>query len=202
MLHPINIAIEGLINEVIVLQLLNHVGLTPGLIRGRSGKHQLLQNLSQFNQAAKFANWLVIVDLDEDADCAPNYLKDILPVPSERMRLRVCVRAIESWLLADRENLAQYLKISPARIPYEPEAESDPKTTFINLARRSRSKALREDIVPRPDSGGQEGPGYVARIIEFVTSSEHQWRPEVASKSSESLRRCIAALELWKKTQS
>jgi hypothetical protein len=114
------------------------------------------------------------------------------------MLLRIPVRAIEAWLMGDRERLAGFLNISVDLIPLNPDIETNPKTTLINLARRCRKTALREDIVPRAGSGAPVGPGYTGRIQEFVLQSKHRWRPEVAAESSDSLKRCIKALQNWK----
>jgi hypothetical protein len=112
----------------------------------------------------------------------------------------VAVRAVEAWLLADAERLAAFLGIRAALIPRDPDAEHDPKTTLVNLARRSRRRAIREDIVPREGSGGRVGPGYVGRLIEFVTAAENGWRPGVAAGRSDSLRRCLEALQVLRAT--
>ena len=110
------------------------------------------------------------------------------------MCFRLAVRAIESWLLADAEQLAAFLRVSSAKIPVNPDGEHDPKMTLVNLARYSTKKNIREDMVPREGSGGKVGPGYVGRVIEFA----QLWRPEVAAERSDSLRRCLAALETLK----
>jgi hypothetical protein len=115
------------------------------------------------------------------------------------MQLRVAVRAIEAWLLADAEHLAAFLRVPRARIPPDPDAEPDPKNTLIALARRGSNRAICSDIVPRQGSGGRVGPGYSGRIIEFVSGAAHPWRPEVAVQRSDSLRRCVAALRNLKR---
>jgi len=71
-------------------------------------------------------------------------------------------------------------------------AVDNPKRELVNLARGSRLKAIREDMVPRPGSGRSEGPAYVSRLIEFASDS---WRPSEARSRSESLQRCCQALE-------
>jgi len=195
---PVHIAVEGITDQAVIARVLHYIGLTPGLMRGLRGKAYLLQQLSKYNAAARFANWFAVVDLDQDADCAPDYIRQILPKQSEGMLLRIPVRAIEAWLMADRERLAAFLNISIDHVPQNPDLESNPKTAFVNLARRCRQTALREDIVPRPGSGAQVGPGYAGRIQEFVSQSPHRWRPEIAAENSDSLKRCINALQNWK----
>lgn len=68
-----------------------------------------------------------------------------------------------------------------------------PKQALVNLARTSRRRAIRDDMVPREGSGRAVGPGYTSRIIEFVSN---HWRPEQAAHVSDSLRRAIARLEI------
>lgn len=193
---PVNVLVEGITDEVIVRRLFEYTGLTCGVVYGKSGKAVLLERLPNYNQAARFAPWLAVVDLDQDAECAPPFVHSVLPNPTVGMQFRVAVRAIEAWLLADAERLAVFLGIPVARIPSNPDAEPDPKRVLITLARRSRRRAIREDIVPREGSGGRVGPGYPGRLIEFVTATEHLWRPEVAMQRSDSLRRCVEALQI------
>jgi len=191
---PVNVLVEGITDKVVVRCLLEHAGLICGTVYGKSGKASLLERLPNYNQAARFTSWLVVVDLDQDAECAPPFVQSILLNPADGMLLRVAVRAIEAWLLADAERLADFLGIRAARIPSNPDAEPDPKTTFINLARKSRRGTIRKDIVPREGSGSRVGPGYTGRLIEFVMAAEHPWRPDVAAQRSDSLRRCLESL--------
>jgi len=190
--------VEGITDEIVVRRVLEHVGLTCGTVYGKEGKGVLLERLPKYNQAARFYPWLVVVDLDQDAECAPPFVQSVLPNPAEGMQLRVAVHAIEAWLLADTERLSAFLSIPVARIPLNPDAELDPKTTLVNLARRSRRKAIREDMVPRERSGSRVGPGYPGRLVEFVVAAEHPWRPDVAMQHSDSLRRCVETLQALK----
>ncbi len=195
---PVNVLVEGITDEIVVRRILAHVELTCGVVYGKSGKSDLLKRLPNYNQAARFTPWLVVVDLDQDAECAPPFAQNVLPNPTDGMHLRVAVHAIEAWLLADAERLSAFLGIRAALIPSNPDIEPDPKSTLINLARRSRRRAIREDIVPRDGSGGRVGPGYTGRLIEFVTATKHLWRPDVAVQHSDSLRRCTDALQALK----
>jgi len=103
------------------------------------------------------------------------------------MLLRIAVRTIESWLLADRERIAEFLSIDSSLVPLNPEADPSPKRTLVDLARRSRNSKVRRDLVPRPGSGREEGSLYTYRIAEYV---ELLWDPEAAAQRSDSLRRC------------
>jgi hypothetical protein len=109
------------------------------------------------------------------------------------MCFRVAVRAVEAWLLADGEAIAGFLGVARTAIPSRsPDDLDDPKRMLVEIAKSSRRREIREDMVPRPASGRSVGPAYASRLIEFATSA---WRPEVAAMCSESLRRAIASLE-------
>jgi hypothetical protein len=48
---------------------------------------------------------------------------------------RFAVNELESWLLADREGLANFLGIAVSRMPICPEREEFPKKTLVNISR-------------------------------------------------------------------
>lgn len=188
-------AVEGDVDEAVIRRVGQFSGLTIGKIYGRTGKQPLLRSIRGYNNAARFSPWVVLVDLDSDCECAPPYVQRWLPHPSPFMCFRTAVRAVESWLLADRERVATWLGINVARIPIDPDSIDDPKQVLINLARRSRRVSLRNDIVPREGSGRIIGPLYNPRLIAFVDDINQGWRPEVACSASDSLARCLASMQ-------
>jgi hypothetical protein len=200
-LPPVSLLVEGPIDRIIGQRLLQYVGLSCGKAYGEHGKPDLLERLPKYNQAAKspFSPWLAIVDLDLDADCAPDFVRMSLDTPAEFMRFRVAVHAIEAWLMADADNMGRFLHVPSRRFPSNPDAENDPKQTLVNLVRRycTREK-VKEAMVPRERSGALVGPGYNTLLHEFVETTSYQWRPEVAIHHSDSLRRCIGALRTLK----
>jgi hypothetical protein len=187
-------AVEGPVDEAILRAVLEHVGLRTGDIYGKQGKPDLRKKIRGYNQAARHSPWVILVDLDHDAECAPNLLRSWLPHPSPYMNFRVAVRKIEAWLLADRDRVANFLGISVSKVPGNPDGLDDPKQTMISLASRSRRGHIRQDMVPRPESGRQVGPAYPSRLIEFVNDPLRSWRPDVAAENSDSLRRFLLSL--------
>jgi hypothetical protein len=187
-------AVEGLADEVLLKRICDSVGASVGQVYGRYGKSYILKNLNGYNHSAQFRHWVVLVDLDNDGPCVPEVLPRWLPAPSRLMRLRVAVRELESWLLADSERIAKFLGVAVAEIPADPDSIADPKRLMVQLARSSRRRAIREDMVPNVGSGQQVGPAYTSRMIEFIQSVESGWRPDVAAGNSDSLRRCISAI--------
>lgn len=187
-------AVEGDIDETVVRRVLEHAGFNLGTVHGRLGKARLLTSLPGYNSAARHAPWIVLVDLDRDCDCAPTCIRQWLPHASEKMCFRAAVRAIEAWLLADRERIARFLGISENRVPRNPDELNNPKQVLVNLARDSRHAGVRQDIVPNARSGRAVGPLYNLRMIEFIEDKANGWRVDEAAGVSESLGRWVNRL--------
>lgn len=187
----ISAAVEGIIDEAIVRKLIAHTGAMPDAIYGKQGKSLLRAKIQGYNNAARHAPWIILVDLDQDYECAPPLLNSWLPTPSPLLCFRVAVREVEAWLLADREHLADFLRVPRNAVPADPDAVRDPKTIMVNLARSSRNRAIQQDMVPSQGSGHHIGPAYSSRLIEFTRSA---WRPDIAARRSDSLRRALICL--------
>ncbi|MDQ7781395.1 MAG: hypothetical protein RDU20_00855 [Desulfomonilaceae bacterium] len=187
----ISAAVEGIVDESVIRRLVTYVGAIPGSICGKTGKQDIRLRIQGYNSAAQRTPWIVLVDLDNDAHCAPPLRAAWLPNPAPQMCFRVAVRQVEAWLLADRERIASYLAVRRDMIPGDPESLANAKDTLVNLARKSRRREIREDMVPRIGSGRSVGPAYSSRVIEFA--SRH-WRPDVARLYAESLSRAVECL--------
>lgn len=184
-------AVEGVTDEAVVERLIDHVGGQVGTVYGKNGKDRLRKKISGYNNAARHAPWIVLVDLDHEKDCAVRLREAWLPEPAPLLCFRTAVRAVEAWLMADAETLADYLGVSRNRICNAPEGLEHPKDVMVGLARRSRRRDIREDMASREGSGRRVGPAYPARLIEYAATA---WRPEVAARNAESLRRAVACL--------
>jgi hypothetical protein len=186
---PISAAVEGLLDEVVIRRLVHEAGGSLGPFHGMRGKQFLRARIAGYNRAAMRAPWVVLIDLDDESDCAVPLREQWLPLAAPGMRLRVAVRAIEAWLLADREAIAAFLGVPISRVQSPTEAYDDPKRAVVDLARRSARREIRAGIVPRHGSGREVGPEYVSRMSEFAFGP---WRPDVAETQADSLRRCRA----------
>lgn len=185
--------VEGLLDEAVAHRLLYHCNHTPGTSFGRNGVNYLRRKVQGFNvRAQNGVPILMMVDfMDTGETCPPSVPRTWLPNRSPNFLLRVVVREVESWLLADREALADWLGISVVHVPSQPEAVTDPKQTVVNLARRSRRKHIYTALVPVTGISASVGADYVGKLSEYVDSV---WRPEVARLIAPSLDRCLTRL--------
>ena len=189
-------AVEGVVDDVVLRKLVAAAGGEVARVYGLNGKPSVLDNLAGYNNAARFTPWAVLVDLGDDCKCAPPCLRRWLPDPAPLMCLRISVRAVEAWLMGDRERIAKFLRVRPALVPKDPEALPHPKDALVDLARHSRLPRIRDAIVPRPASGRRVGPLYATCLMAFVQDAENGWRPEIAAATVvDSLARCLRALQ-------
>jgi hypothetical protein len=200
MISPsISVAVEGDSDEVLARKLADLAGFNVGNVYVQRGKNRLDQKLVAFNNAAQYAPWFILRDLDEDAGCAPELVRTLLPTCAATMCFRISVRAAEAWFLADRKSISQFLGVPLNKITVGPDTLTHPKTEIANLARKSRKKQIRDDMTPGPNGTANVGPAYVTRLIEFASDL---WNPHEAANHSQSLATCIAALERLKETLS
>lgn len=191
----VNIVVEGQTDEPVARRLLHAAGFDVGVVYGKLGKLHIDKKLVAYNNAARFAHYFVIRDMNGDEECPSTLARAKLPVPASLMCFRIAVRSIEAWLLADREKLSEFLGVAVARLPHNPDTIPHPKLALIEVARHSRRREIREDMVPASHSTMSVGRGYTSRIGEFANTV---WRPTVAAKHSRSLARCLEALKRWK----
>jgi hypothetical protein len=87
--------------------------------------------------------------------------------------------------------MTTFFQVRNHEVPHDPEALRDPKVALVDLARRSRSRVIREDMVPSPHTTARVGPGFVAQVMSFADS---KWSWKRAMKRSDSLRRCVGRI--------
>jgi hypothetical protein len=189
-----NAVVEGTLDEFVLRRIIKSLGFQLRDVYGKQGKGHIIQKISGYNNAAKYSPWIVLIDLNNDYKCPPELIRNCLPSPSKNMLLRIAVREVESWLIADRDRMASYLGIPVVHIPFNPDSEPDPKQVIVNLARRSKFSDMVKDIVPKQESMRRVGPAYTSRLLAYA---EKLWRINIAARSSESLNRCIRAIRSY-----
>lgn len=178
--------VEGYMESVflpVVLAQLDREDLQP-IIRNAGGGALFWKEAKRYNQAGARTTVLGLADLEQSA-CPPELLADKLMHKSEGFHLRLAVRMLESWLLADRSSIADFLRVPVVLIPVQPDTEQNPKRKLIEIARRSTKRAIREAMVP-DGSGAVVGPDYVATMSEYI---KVRWQVAAARQTSPSLER-------------
>ena len=125
-MSAVRVVTEGRLDLAIATRLLEDRGAFAIPTGARNGRGPLLRRLRDYNAAAQRERWLVLFDLDKD-ECAPALLSEHLPSPASGMHVRVAVREVESWLLAD-SGLARYIRIPARTLPADVEAVQFSKT--------------------------------------------------------------------------
>ena len=189
----VDVLVEGLTDEAVARKLIAYCRHQCGTVYGKQGKTYLQSKVAGFNVRAAYGNpILMLVDfMDTGLSCPPEVLTSWLPDRSDKMLLRVVIRELESWLLADLSGVASFLGISQALVPEDPEILSYPKQVLVNLARRCRRKARRDALVPAQGVSAVVGPGYTDAIEEYVRD---YWSIDRARRRSPSLDRCATRL--------
>ncbi len=181
--------VEGVTDAPVIEQVIRACGGEPNRGLVARGKHKLDPKLRGIQRSCgPHSPWVVLRDLDNDADCGGMLVSKLLPERSSFMELRVAVRQVEAWLLADRLAFASYFAVSTARIPSAPDGCADAKRVVVDVCSTSKKSAIRHDMAPRLGSGRKVGPGYEGMIIAFADSA---WDPRRAALESPSLARAL-----------
>ena len=132
----------------------------------------------------------MLTDLDSPQNCPPQLIQSWISAPlNSGFFLRVAVMEVESWIMADRSALAEFLSIPVDRIPSNPDAIDNPKEFLVSLARLSKKKRVRDQLVPALGATtARVGPEYNSRFSEFVRA---HWDLERAAVVSPSLKRTL-----------
>lgn len=187
----LNVVIEDLLSEAVMQRLLAKVGYkgNPPDFRIAHGNSAIRKNLDKYKGASRVIPHIVLTDLDR-YPCPSALLDDwrvgILP---PTMLLRIAVREVEAWLLADRKGIADYLHVAIDKVPLSPESLDDAKQTMFNVIRKSRKRRLVEEMVPQP--GAHIGPLYNDRMRIFTLNC---WQIETAAANAPSLDRGISRI--------
>jgi len=190
-----NLVFEDDLSGAILQRLVTQVrpDCAVGLCYRAGGKGNIKRKLSGFNNAAKGMLYLVLVDLDEEYECPPTLLEDWFKQEKHpNLYFRIAVREVESWLLASRSAIANYFGIAQVRIPLYTDEIQRPKELLLSLARKSRKKVIRDDLVPQMGTTAKVGPNYNARLAGFVNQL---WDYEEALGFSSSLKRMVECLK-------
>jgi hypothetical protein len=187
------VATEDALTEAIAHRIIrDYPSLTITKSIRRDGNGYLRSKLRVFCDIARWQSVLLITDLDRH-DCPQtlkaNWLRGVKP--PDGLLLRVAVREVESWLLADHAaTRALFGNKIASRLPEKPDEENDPKSYLLTLARHA-PREVRLDLVSDAGSIARQGFGYNSRLTELVRTS---WSPARAAQRSPSLQRAIGRI--------
>jgi len=153
-------------------------------VKNGSGYGNLKKKTPNYDQmGSKGLPVLMLTDLD-DSPCPEKKITEWLGRPPSRGFLfRICVREVEAWLLADRNAIAGFLRVSIATLPLAPESLSDPKAKLIQLAQNAPRK-IRDGLTPVGRAA--IGPDYNELLGAFIAE---KWSIERAVERAPSLAR-------------
>lgn len=184
---PIALATEDQLSEAIALRLISEVTtphhITHKLRKGGFG--YLRSKMDSWREMAEHQVMMVLTDLDR-ADCLVEFRDQWFASihPPASLMLRVAVREVESWVLAD--HAAMRILIGPKGVlPVTPDLLANPKQVLLRLA-KGAPKNVRQDLLKTIDGNLSQGLGYNARLTEWVNST---WSPRRAADRSPSLAR-------------
>ena len=193
----VHLILEGYLEEYVANKLLKYCGHSKGKVFGKQGYAFVRDNAMKYHSLTQHGcGVLVLTDFrDADKPCAPAaleaYLLRYFALPSPRFLCRFAVSELESWLIADRTSMANFLKIPLKKIPLDPDGEEYPKRTLIELATCSKSLAIREALVPSKKHDGPVAPLYLSTMADFIGRC---WDIPAAMEYSSSLKRCVKRL--------
>lgn len=193
-MRSIYIATEDELSETVAERLIqeaNHELRIAVRVR-RNGNTFLKAKLPELIKTSLKIPVFLLTDLDRAAcpvELINEWIKGLLP--SKNMVIRVAVREVESWLLADRHGFSGHTGIPVEKITHDPDSLSDPKLELLNLVRRYGRKNIRSALLPGKGSSAKIGWEYNSELCVFVRDV---WSVKEAVIHSESLRRALARL--------
>lgn len=122
------LAVEDELSAAVMRRLIQTTGRKFVISRtiNARGYGRLKADMGKFKSASHVLPHVVLTDLDQ-YPCPPALLKDwkatALP---PRLLLRIAVREVEAWLLADREGIANFLSVAKTRCRKTPKRKPTP----------------------------------------------------------------------------
>ena len=192
------LAVEDKLSEAVATKILNKLGFEIVKTIGYQGNDYLKQKAKGLNRnARKPYNIFMLTDLDSPKKCPPQLIQSWVGGPLNfGFFLRVAVMEVESWVMADQNAFAEFLKVSVQEVPARTDEVLDPKASLLSLAKKSKSAELRKDLLPKDrNKTSKIGPGYNNRLCGFVRD---YWDMDRAASISPSLKRTVDRLQSTK----
>ena len=184
------VIVEGPTDIPVVTALMRAAGWNDNQFKVMSanGKGAIDRGIKKYWEAARVLPYVIFRDLDQDAEGCPVTLRAQLvehtPGESPDLLIRIVDQCIESWILADREGVAEFCNRSAASV--KPPA-SHHKPYLLSIMKEAKLK----DAVEEKGRELDFGPAYALHLQRLMT---HHWSIERAAAESDSLRRALERL--------
>ena len=198
----IRYAVEDDPSEAVAIKLINQEKNNNCKVRelGGSGRGypSIFKRLDEYNETSKDSGEPVIIFIDLDnIRCAPRLLGNLQkshPIkdrqPPNKFQIRIAVREVESWLLADKQGMETYFGISQNAIHPSPEKLRDPKQELLNLIKGKAKAKFKRAMLPK--GKGTIGTGYNDYLVDFINTV---WDSTRACANADSLVRAIKRIK-------
>ena len=184
------VIVEGPTDEPVINALMRAAGWVNGefAFTRANGKGVIDRDIKKYWEAARFIPYVIFRDLDRDEGGCPVAVRSMLssktPGESPDLLIRIVDQCIESWILADRQGVAEFCERPIASVRPR---DSRPKDHLLRLFQKAQFK----DAVLREGGKLAFGPAYVTHLHHLMT---HHWSIERAAAESDSLRRALKRL--------
>lgn len=187
---------EDVLAEEIARRLVSeiHPELSLHATMSGGGFAKLRERAAAIKKSSKGVLFFVLFDADLVPNGCPGaFLFELFGDPKPaNIIARFANLEMENWLLADREGIARFFRISPASLPLTDDDTQDAKERLVLAAKKSKHRAIRDALCPAAGTTATVGPEYNSTMSEFVRD---HWDFERAAERSRSLRRAIEDLK-------
>lgn len=184
------VIVEGPTDEPVIKALMRAAGWADSefSVTSANGKGVIDRYIKKYWEAAQIIPYVIFRDLDRDEGGCPVAVRSMLSSKtrgeSHDLLIRIVDQCIESWILADRQGVAEFCDRSMASV--KPPA-SHHKPYLLSLMKEAKLK----DAVEQQGRLLDFGPAYALHLQRLMT---HHWSIERAATESDSLRRALKRL--------
>lgn len=184
------VIVEGETDEKVIKALMRAAGWADSEFNVKSvnGKGVIDRDIKKYWEAARCTPYVIFRDLDRDGEGCPVTLRAELvertPGESPDLLIRIVDQCIESWILADRQGVAEFCDRSVASV--KPPA-SHHKPYLLRMMKDAKLKDAVEEKGRELDFGPMYGH-YLERLM------TRYWSAARAVTESDSLRRALERL--------
>ena len=184
------VIVEGSTDIPVVTALMYAAGWADSefSVTSANGKGAIDRDIKKYWEAARVLPYVIFRDLDQDGEGCPVTLRAELvehtPGESPDLLIRIVDQCIESWILADRQGVADFCNRSIASVR---PSDSRHKEHLLRLLQKAQFK----DAVLREGGKLRFGTAYKGHLKNLMT---HYWSIERAAVESDSLRRALERL--------